>query len=98
MYVYISIGNSDDKLKQSEWSDFCNDTNDAVEVFGFQTHGVWFSTPAGPWQNACWCFEIRSDKIPGMKRHLSAIARTYSQDWISWVQSPDTETIHPAEA
>lgn len=97
MFVYISIGNSDDKLTQKEWSDFCADTQDTVESFGHQTHGVWFSTPAGPWQNACWCFEIKDDRIDRMKVALSVLARNYGQNWISWVQVPVTDVITPAK-
>jgi hypothetical protein len=95
MFVYISIGNSDDELTQKEWADYCFEVQEAVELWGSQTHGVWFSLPSTPWQNGCWCFEIEDSKINHMKRRLEVLAKNFRQDWISWVQTPVTDRIEP---
>ncbi len=70
MIVYISIGNSDDKLTQREWSEFvadvdrslrwwCNEnaSTAALNSPAGRIHGHWLSASDSPWQNACWCVE-----------------------------------------
>jgi hypothetical protein len=57
----ISIGNSDNRLTQEEWSAFISNmrTMLVVDWAGqLQVHGEWFSGPDQPWQNANWCVEI----------------------------------------
>lgn len=98
MFVYVSIGNSDDNLAQKEWSEFCGDLLWAVDTFGERRHGVWFSNPNSQWQNACYCFEILEEKIPEMKKQLTVLARQYGQESIAWVQSPVTDLIEAASA
>lgn len=55
----ISIGNSDDKLSQAEWSRFVTEVRDTFQYYDIQIHGEWFSLPDKPWQNANWCVEIQ---------------------------------------
>ena len=84
MIVYISIGNSDDRLTQSEWSKFVLDMAAEVTSVG-QVHGAWFSQPASPWQNACWCIEFPGDKeAAAAKAVASEIRKKYRQDSIAW--------------
>lgn len=51
MIVYVSIGNSDDKLTQESWADFIEAVDDNLPI---KRHGVWFSaatsrlTPSRP--------------------------------------------------
>jgi hypothetical protein len=59
---FVAIGNSDDKLTQAEWAEFCDDV---VSLIDWQTednagriHGIWYSAPASPFQNMCICFEL----------------------------------------
>jgi hypothetical protein len=54
----ISIGNSDDKLSQGEWSRFVMEMRDLLRSSALQIHGEWFSLPDQPWQNANWCVEV----------------------------------------
>jgi len=102
MIVYISIGNSDDKLSQADWSSFVLDVDRAfdaaVRYEGARVHGRWYSLPHEPWQNACWCAEWHADlvhTVEGLKRKLAAIARSYRQDSIAWSVA-ETEFIAPA--
>jgi hypothetical protein len=46
--VYLSIGNSDDKLTQAEWAEYVADMAGAVVCRAKQVHGTWFSLPACP--------------------------------------------------
>jgi hypothetical protein len=100
--VYISIGNSDDKLTQAEWSSYVQDVDrlfeSAVRYEGARVHGRWHSLPHEPWQNACWCAEWHEDLAPelaALKRMLAIAARDYGQDSIAWAEATTT-FIEPA--
>lgn len=99
MIVYISIGNSDDKLTQKEWTDFIADVDDDVQGSG-HIHGRWFSAPDVEWQSACWCVEIDESFNRGpevraqrLKANLAVHARTYGQDSIAWAEVKETEFL-----
>lgn len=100
MIVYISIGNSDDKLSQADWSSFVLDVDRAfdaaVHYEGARAHGRWHSLPTEPWQNACWCAEWHGELahvVEALKRKLASIARAYRQDSIAWTEASTTELI-----
>jgi hypothetical protein len=93
--VYISIGNSDDGLTQQRWSRFIIAVAAEVASMG-QLHGSWFSNPAGPWQNACWCVEFATEEQADEAKGVAAgIAAEYGQDSIAWAVA-ETEFIKPA--
>jgi hypothetical protein len=99
MIVYISIGNSDDKLTQKEWSNFVADVDDVIEEAATQVHGRWFSQSDAEWQNACWCVEINSNwgrwdnRVMVLRSKLATHARTYGQDSIAWAPVKETEFL-----
>lgn len=98
MIVYISIGNSDDKLPQAEWCDFISDVDVAIRDWVDLRHGCWHSMPTSPWQNACWCVDIEEEEREAfLKKELSQIARTYGQDSIAWAEAPTTEFLGPSD-
>ena len=105
MVVYISIGNSDDKLSQADWSSYVRDVDRAFEaslryVGGARVHGRWYSLPHEPWQNACWCAdwdENLAHVVDALKRKLASIAGAYRQESIAWAEVPVTEFLAPAE-
>ena len=99
MIVYISIGNSDDRLTQKQWSDFVLEVSAEVTSLG-HVHGAWFSTPAVPWQNACWCVEFtgpdsqaEANVVAEAKKVTAELAAEYKQDSIAWAVAPVTEFI-----
>lgn len=100
--VYITIGNSDDKLSQAQWADFVTAMDVAVGraaalPFG-RLHGAWTSGNHQPWQNACWCLELPADErfAAVLRVRLGQLARRYGQDSIAWVAG-DTEFIGPGD-
>lgn len=93
MIVYISIGNSDDKLTQAEWSEFCGWVATSVGMFADHTHGKWFSIPSEPWQSACWCVEIHPDRVERLKLRLRNATIQFEQDSIAWAEVPNPEFI-----
>lgn len=80
--VYISIGNSDDKLSQREWARFCVQVRGALG--GLSMHGAWFSLPGSEFQNACWCVVIPGDLVSHVRMRLHHLAAAYGQDSIAW--------------
>jgi hypothetical protein len=100
--IYVSIGNSDDKLTQAEWSAFHHEVDHTLEVRPHlpsapvvERHGHWLSQPDAPWQNACWCVEIDAQYAADLKDALRAIAYEFGQDSIAWAAVPTTEFIGP---
>jgi hypothetical protein len=90
--VYISIGNSDDKLTQAEWSQYVVEIIARVVSIG-HTHGAWFSLPHTPYQNACWCVEFTSAADVAEAREVATeIREKYRQDSIAWACA-ETEFI-----
>jgi hypothetical protein len=90
--VYISIGNSDDKLTQAQWSKFALAIAAEVASIG-SLHGAWTSHPLNPYQNACWCVEFASDgEAEGAKAIAAEVGREYQQDSIAWAVA-ETEFI-----
>lgn len=98
--IYVSIGNSDDKLTQARWSRFYEEVDrairDVVKYEGARIHGTWLSLPQEPWQNACWCFEADdelADKVLALRVRLGELAREFGQDSIAWAEAPKTEFL-----
>jgi hypothetical protein len=88
--AYVSIGNSDDKLTQREWSAFLLRTHLLLDHHASTMHGAWYSGPGVEWQNACWCIEIHEDVAPTVKGMLARLAREFRQDSIAWAEAQTT--------
>lgn len=85
--VYVSIGNSDDKLGQGQWHRFHRRFLDMIRNYADVVHGNWVSPSTEPWQNACVCFEIGADLAEQLKRELRQLASDADQDSIAWAES-----------
>ena len=93
MIVYLSIGNSDDKLTQKEWAQFITRTRADVVSLASQVHGQWLSSSDLMWQNACWCLEFTSKTDLKVAREaMITIRRYYRQDSAAWAIA-ETEFI-----
>lgn len=92
--VYISIGNSDDKLSQADWSAFRATVDQLIRRVAHQVHGAWISPSADPWQNACWCVVlVPGTDITWLRGQLANTAKAYEQDSIAWAEAPTTEFL-----
>lgn len=109
--VYVSIGNSDDKLTQKQWASFYAQVDAMIGLFADQVYGAWVSAPTSQYQNACWCFEINPYAINGktwkldqkaLQDNLVQLATEYKQESITWAEVPTVEFLltvhHPATA
>ena len=98
MIVYISIGNSDDKLTQREWSRYCADLQTLLMRLAGVFHGVWYSESGGPWQNMCVCLEVgQPHLVDEVQQSLAGLAGRYRQDSIAWAEAPQTTLLRPKE-
>jgi len=95
--VYLSIGNSDDKLTQARWSEFHALVTAYVRNRAHKVHGSWASIPTDPWQNACIAFEMDPAEIPFLKSELRDLAAVFDQDSIAWAPAQATEFVGPGE-
>lgn len=95
--VYVSIGNSDDKLSQAKWAHFHSAVHLTLLDADAKLHGVWTSHATSPWQNACWCFDLRVDRREALRAELAKLAAWYRQDSIAWAEAV-TEFIRPVGA
>lgn len=97
--VYVSIGNSDDKLTQADWAAFHAAVDGVIRRAARQMHGAWVSPSTDPWQNACWCFEVVADPDPDycqarwLRGQLTNLAGAYGQDSIAWAEAPNVEFL-----
>lgn len=98
MFVYISIGNSDDKLTQAEWSTFYKRTDAEISTFAEEIHGRWISDPVSRYQNACWCIEINNSiDMDDLRDVLAQIAVKFKQNSIAWAAVDHTDFLGDAE-
>jgi hypothetical protein len=82
--VYVSIGNSDDKLTQAEWSKYVAEFFTHVAYHSAQIHGEWYSSPAAPFQNACMCFEITDRNAALLRECLQDLRTVFNQGSVAW--------------
>jgi len=94
--IYISIGNSDDKLTQSKWQDYVVAMDNLVDYYIAHTHGRWFSAPDTPYQNACWCIEVDERDLDAIRCELALLAQRFGQDSIALAVVTETEFIEPS--
>lgn len=94
--IVVSIGNSDNKLTQVEWSEFVGRVNTYLVSAG-HVHFFGGSATYERWQNVVWWVDIPVLVIPQARFVLSGIAKVYKQDSIALLVG-DTEFIRPIQA
>jgi hypothetical protein len=91
--VYVSIGNSDDKLTQAEWAQYVNEVRGKIHGWAKAVHGAWFSAPDSPWQNACWCAEFPDETYArDVRDAITEVRKAYRQDSVAWAVA-ETEFV-----
>jgi len=84
--IAVQIGNSDNKLTQSQWKDFCNEIHSVISIWGEQIH---FSAPSvgwADWQNAAWIFNCKEKFIDDLKQDIFVIRSKFMQKSIAWTE------------
>jgi hypothetical protein len=87
--VVIQIGNTNNKLTQTEWSHFYNFCSQLVAEYGI-VHFSGTSLPNAKWQNAC--FVIESESLNDLKYQLGITAKNFNQNSIA-LTIGDTEFV-----
>ena len=88
----VQIGNSDNKLTQSDWSNFYRETIGIIKRHADQVHFSGASYSSEPWQNAAFVFEIDTEKEVDFLTELSACCNKFDQNSIA-VTFGDTRFI-----
>lgn len=95
--AYVSIGNTDNKLTQVQWSMFIAAVRRVLDDGEHQVKLVFegFALPDSQWQNACWGLLLPDDRglVEMLRRRLARIAGLYRQDSIAWAETDRTEFI-----
>lgn len=103
---FIEIGNSDNKLSQSDWSIMCRDLENwilrsvpatvatPVEIRVF---GIWYSKPDSPYQNMCVHFAAKWDERTSafdaaVRLYAKGLARSFGQDSVAVTQTEPQQT------
>lgn len=94
-HVFVTVGNSDDKLGQRQWANFVRNVDTALRhSVNATVHGQFYSTPDSPWQNACWSVDLKDEEVANVKARLAKIAFVFNQDTIAW--NPSTTEFIPS--
>lgn len=96
MIVYLSIGNSDNKLSQYDWARYIAQMRG--QLGDLKKHGEWFSAPDSVYQNVCWCVEVPEEKHKDLQEMLRFIAGGFRQDSIAWAEVNDTQFLSPVRS
>lgn len=91
--VYFSIGNTDHKLSQEDWSDYSTEVFDAVHEYAEQVLGEYYSASNAPHQNACIAARIPDSVADELRAALAEIRTDYGKGSIAWAAVTKTERV-----
>lgn len=83
MTICIQIGNSDNRLSQAEWSDFCYSMSALVKKHAEQVYFHGFSQGGEPWQNACWILACRN--TDQFQQEVKSLRKKFRQHSVAWM-------------
>lgn len=94
MTLVIQIGNTDNKLTQSEWSDFCASVRETVAAAARQVHFDGCAAGDAPRQNACWVIDVEAapERLEKLRGSLREIRQRFRQDAVAWTAG-ETEMV-----
>jgi hypothetical protein len=97
--VFVTWGNSDDKLSQQEWAAFCADMVSFVGTWSRHVFFAGYSSPHMPWQNASASFLIGTDStrsnVEFIRADLRLMAARWRQEAIAFTVT-DMELVGPS--
>lgn len=80
----IQIGNTDDKLSQVEWCNFCKRMQEVISLHSHKIHFGGGSPFDAPWQNACWACEVEVHKSKALQEAVIDCRKQYRQDSVAF--------------
>lgn len=90
--ITVSIGNSDNKLTQRQWSEFVNHIDSLIREISAQVHFFGGSPNWERWQNTAWVFDCAREVTPDLKNSLKEYKQMYKQDSIAYIEG-ETEFL-----
>jgi hypothetical protein len=93
MNIYVSIGNSDDKLSQRDWAEYVDEIRSVLRDSASKVLGEWYSANDSQWQNACFCISIPETAVTATRTRLADIRKRHDQDSVAWSDVSDTQFI-----
>lgn len=96
MIVYVTVGNSDNKLTQAAWADLQREVVRILTTYNARFHGKWHSNPVSRFQNACACAYVHDDDMTDLRADLADLAQRYTQESIVLAAVPRVEFIKPS--
>ena len=84
--VCIQIGNSDNKLTQEDWKNYCDTVQLFIEVWGNKVHFAAPSVGWQNWQNACWVVECKQSFVDKLKENLVTVRKLLRQESLVWLE------------
>lgn len=82
--IFLTIGNTDNKLSQKDWQQFQKDFKQTAESLAEKVWGVWYSDPKTPYQNMCIGILLSESNVKVLEDHLRELAIRYKQNSIAW--------------
>lgn len=79
----VCIGNSDDKLAQTEWHKFITEVRTTVARFTKAVYFEGFPNSDSQFQNACWVICLEDEHRENFEYTLKLIRQHYNQDSIA---------------
>lgn len=81
MHLAISIGNTDNKLSQVEWSEFVDKINLLISDLSYvRTHFFGGAQTWAPWQNVAWLLELENGSPEPLLERLIVLRKQFSHD------------------
>lgn len=99
--VYVTVGNTDDRLPQRRWAVLCAFVRASIHAAAREPGGrIVFEGAGGatgPYQNAVWALVLPDDPVvvERLRSDLRELAGTFEQDAIVWAQCPSPEMLAP---
>lgn len=95
--VFVSIGNSDNKLTQAEWNQYCLEVETYCDHLSTRFYAKCYSLSNAPFQNAVFSMECPATTISSLRSCLSMAANKYRQDSIAMNVCDSTDMVSPAK-
>lgn len=90
--IFVTIGNSDDKLTQERWHNYTVAVRLTIDGYAREVYGEFYSNPNSRWQNACWSFTIEENANIKLElaNKLASVAKQFNQESIAWSKAQST--------
>lgn len=84
--IVVSIGNSDNKLTQQEWSRFVDTVDKQIRWYADTVHFMGGAANWMPWQNVAWIADFKDERLGILKELFVQDRERFEQDAIAWLE------------